>query len=80
MSSAAERHDGRHLPIGQSRLRWASKPGRPRKRRHGGRGQPDAIALLVWLYIVSAIVLLGAELNAQFYPRLPGNGTVNNKV
>jgi membrane protein len=39
-----------------------------------------AIALLVWLYIVSAIVLLGAELNAQFYPRLPGNGAVNNKV
>jgi membrane protein len=39
-----------------------------------------AIALLVWLYIVSAIVLLGAELNAQFYPRLPGNGAVRNKV
>jgi membrane protein len=39
-----------------------------------------AIALLVWLYIVSAIVLLGAELNAQFYPRLPGNGAVSNKV
>jgi membrane protein len=39
-----------------------------------------AIALLVWLYIVSAIVLLGAELNAQFYPRLPGNGAANNKV
>jgi membrane protein len=39
-----------------------------------------AIALLVWLYIVSAIVLLGAELNAQFYPRLPGNGAGNNKV
>jgi membrane protein len=34
-----------------------------------------AIALLVWLYIVSAIVLLGAELNAQFYPRSPDNGT-----
>jgi membrane protein len=39
-----------------------------------------AIALLVWLYIVSAIVLLGAELNAQFYPRLPGNGAARNKV
>ncbi|HEY6272994.1 MAG TPA: YihY/virulence factor BrkB family protein [Terriglobales bacterium] len=33
-----------------------------------------AIALLVWLYIVSAIVLLGAELNAQFYPRTSDNG------
>ena len=33
-----------------------------------------AIALLVWLYIVSAIVLLGAELNAQFYPRTSYNG------
>lgn len=33
-----------------------------------------AIALLVWLYIVSAIVLLGAELNAQFYPRSADNG------
>lgn len=32
-----------------------------------------AIALLVWLYIVSAIVLLGAELNAQFYPRASDN-------
>ena len=28
-----------------------------------------AIALLVWLYIVSVIVLLGAELNAQWYPK-----------
>ena len=33
-----------------------------------------AIALLVWLYIVSAIVLLGAEWNAQIYPKLPDNG------
>jgi membrane protein len=39
-----------------------------------------AIALLVWLYIVSAIVLLGAELNAQFYPRAAGNGAANKKV
>lgn len=31
-----------------------------------------AIALLVWLYIVSVIVLLGAELNAQFYPKIVG--------
>jgi membrane protein len=29
-----------------------------------------AIALLVWLYIVSVIVLLGAELNAQIYPKI----------
>jgi len=29
-----------------------------------------AIALLVWLYIVSVIVLLGAELNAQVYPKI----------
>jgi membrane protein len=29
-----------------------------------------AIALLVWLYIVSVIVLLGAEMNAQFYPKM----------
>jgi membrane protein len=28
-----------------------------------------AIALLVWLYIISVIVLLGAEMNAQVYPR-----------
>jgi len=28
-----------------------------------------AIALLVWLYIVSTIVLIGAELNAQVYPK-----------
>jgi len=34
-----------------------------------------AIALLVWLYIVSAIVLLGAELNAQFYPRASDNNS-----
>ncbi|HKF22703.1 MAG TPA: YihY/virulence factor BrkB family protein [Candidatus Angelobacter sp.] len=33
-----------------------------------------AIALLVWLYIVSAIVLLGAEVNAQAYPRTAANG------
>jgi membrane protein len=30
-----------------------------------------AIALLVWLYIVSVIVLLGAEVNAQVYPKAP---------
>jgi membrane protein len=29
-----------------------------------------AIALLVWLYIVSVIVLLGAELNAQVFPKV----------
>ena len=39
-----------------------------------------AIALLVWLYIVSAIVLLGAELNAQFYPRTTDNGAPPKKV
>jgi membrane protein len=39
-----------------------------------------AIALLVWLYIVSYIVLLGAELNAQFYPRGPGNGRSRSQV
>lgn len=30
-----------------------------------------AIALLVWLYILSVIVLLGAEFNAQIYPKVP---------
>jgi membrane protein len=39
-----------------------------------------AIALLVWLYIVSAIVLLGAELNAQFYPKSADNGAPLKKV
>lgn len=29
-----------------------------------------AIALLVWLYILSIIVLLGAEFNAQVYPKI----------
>jgi membrane protein len=29
-----------------------------------------AIALLVWLYIISVIVLIGAEFNALLYPRL----------
>jgi membrane protein len=29
-----------------------------------------AIALLVWLYIVSVVVLMGAELNAQVYPKI----------
>ena len=33
-----------------------------------------AIALLVWLYIVSVIVLLGAELNAQVYPKIVAHG------
>ena len=39
-----------------------------------------AIALLVWMYMVSAIVLLGAELNAQAYPRTPDNGLAKKKV
>jgi membrane protein len=30
-----------------------------------------AIALLVWLYILSVIMLLGAEFNAQIYPKVP---------
>jgi len=29
-----------------------------------------AIALLVWLYIISQVVLLGAEFNALIYPRI----------
>jgi membrane protein len=33
-----------------------------------------AIALLVWLYIVSVLVLLGAEMNAQVYPKLVETG------
>lgn len=32
-----------------------------------------AIALLVWMYIVSVIVLLGAEINAQVFPRSQEN-------
>lgn len=52
-----------------------------------------AIALLVWLYIVSVLVLLGAEMNAQVYPKLaeagistathdsmPGNEKIESKV
>lgn len=39
-----------------------------------------AIALLVWLYIVSAIVLIGAELNAQIFPRTAENNTARAKV
>ena len=40
-----------------------------------------AIALLVWLYIVSVIVLFGAELNAQVYPKQADNGvTEEGKV
>jgi membrane protein len=31
-----------------------------------------AIVLLVWLYIISVIVLVGAEFNAVLYPRAPG--------
>jgi membrane protein len=38
-----------------------------------------AIALLVWLYIVSAIVLIGAELNAQIYPKASDNGAPKRK-
>ncbi len=30
-----------------------------------------AIALLVWLYIISIIILIGAEFNAQVAPRIP---------
>ena len=39
-----------------------------------------AIALLVWLYIVSVIVLLGAELNAQFYPKIQDDGSSKKKA
>jgi membrane protein len=39
-----------------------------------------AIALLVWLYIVSVTVLLGAELNAQAYPKAGENGGSKKKV
>jgi membrane protein len=33
-----------------------------------------AIVLLVWLYIISVIVLIGAEFNALLFPRLVSNG------
>lgn len=39
-----------------------------------------AIALLVWLYIVSVIVLLGAEFNAQVYPKTADNGAPKKKA
>jgi len=39
-----------------------------------------AIALLVWLYIVSVIVLLGAELNAQWYPKMAESDAKEKKV
>src|SRR5262249_39396145 len=39
-----------------------------------------AIALLVWMYIISAIVLLGAEVNAQAYPKTSDNGLAKKKV
>ena len=38
-----------------------------------------AIALLVWLYIVSVIVLFGAELNAQVYPKIAEERTRNEE-
>jgi len=37
-----------------------------------------AIALLVWLYILSVIVLLGAEFNAQVYPKVQEADAANN--
>ncbi len=39
-----------------------------------------AIALLVWLYILSVIVLLGAEFNAQVYPKVFENESKEKKV
>jgi membrane protein len=39
-----------------------------------------AIALLVWLYIVSVIILLGAEMNAQVYPKLADSDAMEKKV
>src|SRR5215472_1716256 len=39
-----------------------------------------AIALLVWLYIVSAIVLIGAELNAQVYPKAADNNGLKKNL
>jgi membrane protein len=39
-----------------------------------------AIALLVWLYIVSVIVLFGAEMNAQVYPKLSESDATEKKV
>lgn len=39
-----------------------------------------AIALLVWLYIVSAIVLIGAELNAQVYPKASDNNGLKKNL
>jgi uncharacterized BrkB/YihY/UPF0761 family membrane protein len=33
-----------------------------------------AIVLMVWLYIISVIILVGAEFNAVLYPRAMGTG------
>jgi len=34
----------------------------------------------VWLYIVSVIVLLGAEMNAQVYPKIQDNESPKRKA
>src|SRR5438874_2832762 len=39
-----------------------------------------AIALLVWLYILSIFVLLGAEFNAQVYPKITDTEPATTKV
>lgn len=39
-----------------------------------------AIALLVWLYMLSMIVLLGAEFNAQVYPKVTESDAVATKA
>jgi uncharacterized BrkB/YihY/UPF0761 family membrane protein len=34
---------------------------------------------MVWIYIVSVVVLLGAEMNAQWYPKTPESESKEKK-
>jgi membrane protein len=41
-----------------------------------------AIALLVWMYLISVVILIGAEFNAMLFPRaltIGKNGRIDNR-
>jgi len=38
------------------------------------------IALLVWMYMVSLVILIGAEFNAMIFPRMLMRGPVAEEV
>src|SRR5207248_950803 len=68
----------RHVVRGHSIVRLVPKSLRQFSVIYGSLGA--GIALLVWMYLLSFVVLVGAEFNAMLFPRTTARFSVLSKV